>query len=293
VHVLTKIFIVLVALLAVLLVPLVVVYAYNENSFQARYQTAESLAQTQAQALRANQAAAGAESTRLGNQIQTLQTQNSSLSNEKAAADATIRQLESQLASANGLQAEINAKIATIAETVKAGHELTETLVGELRELRTAAVRIEREKVQLDEALREVTTQLDVAEQARRALAEELARLKDENAKTMAQLSEAVALGFDPGEARAGAMGTRIADVTLNATVIRTERSANQQLIEIDAGSRDGVKDGWVMSISRGGEFIGNLQIINVDINRATGKLTLKKGDVQVGDKVSTVAGQR
>ena len=34
-HVLTKVFIVLVSLLAVMLVPLVVVYAYNENSFKA------------------------------------------------------------------------------------------------------------------------------------------------------------------------------------------------------------------------------------------------------------------
>src|SRR5688572_12349172 len=38
VHVVTKIFIVLVSLLAVLLVPLVVVYAHNEDSYKAKYE---------------------------------------------------------------------------------------------------------------------------------------------------------------------------------------------------------------------------------------------------------------
>ena len=43
-HVLTKIFIVLVSLMAVLLVPLVVVYANNEDSFKAKYQAASAQA---------------------------------------------------------------------------------------------------------------------------------------------------------------------------------------------------------------------------------------------------------
>ena len=43
-HVLTKIFIVLVSLLAVLIVPLVVVYAHNEDSFKAKYEAAAALA---------------------------------------------------------------------------------------------------------------------------------------------------------------------------------------------------------------------------------------------------------
>ena len=40
-HVLTKLFVVLVSLLSVLLVPLVVVYAHNENTFKSRWESAE------------------------------------------------------------------------------------------------------------------------------------------------------------------------------------------------------------------------------------------------------------
>ena len=56
VHVLTKIFIVLVSLLALLLVPLVVVYAYNEDSFKAKYLGADAQAATAVDRLGAAQA---------------------------------------------------------------------------------------------------------------------------------------------------------------------------------------------------------------------------------------------
>ncbi len=70
VHVLTKIFIVLVSLLALLLVPLVVVYAYNEDSFKAKYQVADAQAATAVDRLGAEQAVHAAEITRLQLQIQ-------------------------------------------------------------------------------------------------------------------------------------------------------------------------------------------------------------------------------
>ena len=41
-HVLTKIFIVLVTLLAIAMVPLVAVYTHNEDSYRARYQRADN-----------------------------------------------------------------------------------------------------------------------------------------------------------------------------------------------------------------------------------------------------------
>jgi hypothetical protein len=65
VHVLTKLFIVLVSLLAVMMVPLVVVYAVNENSYKSKFQQAESNAYAKGEALKAAEARAGAEQSRL------------------------------------------------------------------------------------------------------------------------------------------------------------------------------------------------------------------------------------
>ncbi len=299
-HVLTKIFIVLVSLLAVMLVPLVVVYAHNENSFKNRLVAAEDKAASAALALSSAEARAASKEAGLQTQIGDYVSQIGALQQNQAAAAATIRQLESQVATSNAATADINSHIQTIASTVAAGQQLTEQLVGELRDLRATAVTLERQKVELDEALRDVTTQLDVAEQARRALAEELQRVKEEHASTLTDLGKAIAMGFDPrSDARAGALGNREGispDKSLSATVIRVDRNNNQVLAEIDAGEKDGVKKDWVLAIGDGGKFIANLRIINVDVNRATGVVTLEdakaRGTVQLGMKAVANPGE-
>ena len=102
-------------------------------------------------------------------------------------------------------------------------------------QLRALAVNLERQKVELDEALRDVTTQLDVAEQARRALAEELARVKQEHASTLTKLGNAIAKGYNPDDTQSTRLGV-IPDISLTATVVRVDHSNNKTLVEIDAG---------------------------------------------------------
>ncbi|MCI0631049.1 MAG: hypothetical protein L0Y44_10405 [Phycisphaerales bacterium] len=293
-HVLTKIFIVLVSLLAVLLVPLVVVYSHNENSYKAKYQEAESSALVAREALKVAQLSAGAETSRLQAIIDQMRAASTKLQTDKTAAEVSVRQLESELTRTTTTQSAITGDIAIIKSLLEASQELTNSLVKEVRDLRFTAVALEREKVQLDEHLRDVSSQLEAAEQARRALAEELARLKDEHTKAMTDLGKAIARGYKPDEdVRIGALAP---DKTLTAKVIRVERSSGQVLAEIDAGSRDGVKVDWSMTIGTAGNFIANLRIINVDINRSTGIVSLedpKKGrTVQVGQSAHAVAGQ-
>lgn len=288
-HILTKVFIVLVSLLAVLIVPLVVVYAYNENSFKARYDSEVLLKAAAQQAAQQAQA-------REANEVSKLQAdkmeldQNLKLARQAADTDkANVRALEAKLAAAEGMKTEISARLTTIATSVEAGQKLTDSLVTELRQLRNDAVAIERQKVELDEANRDLTGQLEVAVAARRALEEELARMKDEHAKAMAKLSLAVSMGFNPEKTavRAGLSP----DKTLSAHVIRVERSTGKVLVEIDAGSRDGIQKDWKMMIVKGDDFIANIRIINVDINRCTGQVTLESKTVEVGQTAQAVAG--
>ena len=78
--------------------------------------------------------------------------------------------------------------------------------------------------------------------------------------------------------------------IDLDATVVSVRRGAEQTLAEINAGSRDGVQEGWIMTIGRSGNFLGNLRIIAVDINNATGIVELEdpngRGRVEAGDRV-------
>jgi predicted nucleic acid-binding Zn-ribbon protein len=288
VHVLTKVFVVLVSLLAVMLVPLVVVYAYNEDSFKARYQSAEQAKAAAIEDMKATQARAGSEVAAMQNEIDQLRTARTQLETNRAADQSQIRKLETDLAAANGLKTEIAAQLAMLATSNDAAQKLLDSLITELRQLRADTVAIERQKVELDEALRDVTGQLEVAVAARRALEEELARLKDEHSRAMSKLGEAYAKGFgDRDVVRVGIMP----DKTLSAEIVRVERSNSQVLAEISAGSRDGVKKDWSMAISDSSGFVANLRIIDVDINRSTGIVTLEKSKVQVGQMAHALAG--
>jgi hypothetical protein len=290
VHVLTKIFVVLVALLAVLLVPLVVVYAHNENSYQARFQEAEARATASGASLEAAKASHGAAEARRMAENEALTQERTRLQGELADYETEVRRLESRLADAESMDTEINARLSTLALALESSQQLTESLIDEVRLLRKDALASERRSVELDEALRDVRSKLEVAVAARRALAEELQRMKDENATALDTVAQYVATYGQLDTNQVVSLGGVTPDVSLDARIINVRRSADQDLAEIDAGSRDGVREGWLMTVKGSGGFVARLKIISVDINRATGVIELEdagaRGPVEVGQTV-------
>ncbi len=288
-HVLTKLFIVLVSLLSALLVPLVVVYAYNENSYQARFVEAETKAASARAATDTQALTHGKEIMRRDNEIQSLQSSSIELQRLSDRQETEIRRLEAQVVESESLDADIRAQLSTLASSVDAGGKLTGSLIEELRGLRHDALTSERVRVELDEAHRDALAQLDAAVQAWRALQEELQRVKDDHARTLDQLGEYV---FQYGALRGHVATAAIAEVPIDhdvdATVISVRRNNEQVLAEIDAGSRDGVKVGWRMVIGSKGNFLARLRIIEVDISRATGVVELEdtatRGRVEPGN---------
>ncbi|HRP62932.1 MAG TPA: hypothetical protein PK400_06550 [Phycisphaerales bacterium] len=292
-HVLTKIFIVLVSLLAVFLVPLVVVYAHNENSYKAMYQRSSSQEMVAKELANSRSAQFAAAEVRLNAQLDELRRESAANLAARNAALAEIRQLEARLASAESGRAATQAELQRIAATVESATQLTASLVEELRVVRRDFMVAEQQKVQLDEALRDAQSQLEVAIAARRALQEELQRMNEQLAQTRSRVSDYVARFGTLSDAPV-ALGIT-PDRNLTTTILNVRRSADQVLAEINAGSRDGVKEGWTMTIGRGAEFLGNLRIISVDINRATGVVTLEhpsRGLVDIGDIVQSYAGR-
>ncbi len=294
-HILTKIFVVLVSLLAVLLVPLVVVYAYNEDSYKAKYHVAVDTADANAVDLDRAKSIGAAQLQGKEIEIQELRGEKARLEGDVADAERDMRDLQNRLVAAESMQAEINTKLTTLTSTSQAAQELNESLIMELRGIRSQASASERQKVELDEALRDFRGQLEVATAARRALQEELQQLKGEHAKSLEQLSFYHArypeLQFDLDSPILGGI---LPDRNLDTTVIGVRRENGQVLAEIEVGTRDGVKKGWTGTISYGGDFIANIRLIEVDINRSVGVVDLEaksRGLVQIGHRVFFRAG--
>ena len=294
-HVLTKVFIVLVSLLSVLLVPLVVVYSHNEDSFKAKYEQADIQAKAANSALQTAQALNGAEVEQLNAKISGLDRDKAELERDLTDAQVQVRELEAKLVAAESLKTEINARLATLASSTKAAQDITSSLLNETRDLRGDGVRLREQNTDLEQALNEVTSQLEVATAARRALKEELERLKEEHGQAIAKIADYVAMYGDIQAVAASSMGGIAPDINLTAPILAVRRTAQGTYAEIDAGSTDGVKEGWIMTIAHGGRFIGNLRIEKVDLNKSTGIVMLedesRAGLVQVGYQAIANAG--
>ncbi|MCA9290378.1 MAG: hypothetical protein KDA25_04565 [Phycisphaerales bacterium] len=289
-HVLTKIFIVLVSLLAVFLVPLVVVYAHNEDSYRARYDQAVSRSNAQEAQLKSTIAETESAIAQANQKNSALDQQISDLRKQRDGLEAGVLELKAELAAAKNMQGQINVQLAKLAASSEAGQRLTETLVADLKMIRSEALENERRVVDLEDTVRDVNSQLEVANAARRAALEELTRLQEQSATAQQTISRYVQIyGELEGAVVAGRVGEGIApDRNLVATVINVRRNSDMVLAEINVGARDGVKANWEMIISDGqGNFVGNLRILDVDINQSTGVITLEnpstRGLVEVG----------
>lgn len=276
-HVLTKIFIVLVSLLAVLLVPLVVVYAHNEDSYKARYEKAMADAKSAQSALDSATRAHQTEQSRMQQEIATRDASITDLRAERDQFEAAALEAQASLASAESAQADLAAKLATLATGVEAGNNVVQSLLADLRQTREAALQNERRLVEMEDQLRDVTSQLEVAVAARRAAQEELQRVRDELTSMADELARIYAA--NPGISDRVATGQVAAVIpmqNIDATVLYVSRNSDQTLAEINAGSRDGVVEGMEFNISAQAGFVSKLRIIEVDINRATGVVELE-----------------
>jgi uncharacterized coiled-coil protein SlyX len=273
VHVLTKIFIVLVALLAVMLVPLVVVYAKNENNYKSRYERAEQL---RAAAEAAADRAMISQNTEVGrreNTINSLRDEIAGLLRQVTEKNAQMARLESDLATSRQTLAQISGSISSIDSRLDAGQSLIEALVTEAGDMRERALAAERVNSQLETELREQGRNLEVAESAMRQLQVEVQRLGEANARQLETIGRYVQAHGPLGDGvLAGVVGAPRIDRYVNTRVIDVRTENGVVYAEIEAGQRDGIKEGWELTLGDGeGGYLGRLRVVRVDLNRATG----------------------
>jgi multidrug efflux pump subunit AcrA (membrane-fusion protein) len=286
-HILTKIFIVLVSLLAVMLTPLVVVFASNEGTFRTKFleQSAKANAAS-AELVKANESQNVAASRFLAERTEFNATI-AQLRGERDAKESDVRRVEAELAATRANQASMAAQLATLAAAAKADSELKELLVKDLRDEREKALSAEKRFIEIDERLRKTENDFATSEAARRDLQEQIRQIMDQRDRAMGEVNRYYAIFGKLPEAQVAA--ATVPDRDISSSVVNVRRSNDGVLAEIDAGSRDGVREGWVMTIADGENFIANLRIIKVDINRSTGVVELEdqsgRGQVRAGQR--------
>ena len=294
-HILTKIFVVLVTLLAIFLVPLVVVSAQNQLAWKTRALESETDRDVARQQL--NLARSSHQS-----QVASLTAEASDYAQRLAAKDAELtsqiaqlRSKEDALLNLRSKEETQSARVNTLLKSHQTSTELNSVLSEQASSLRDRALTSDMRVVEMEELLRDRESRLESAIANKRDLEEQYNRLKEEKNSAKSQVAAYVARFGALDDSDTADTDGLAPDRTLDATILDVRRLGDKTLVEIDAGERDGVKKGWVMTIGDNGIFIGRLRITQVDINRSTGEVTLEdpsRGLVETGQRAYALMGQ-
>ena len=296
-HILTKVFVVLVSLLAIALVPLAAVQASNQAVLRQQIKDKDvqvSAARSELDTERALRAKAENDTAL---QIKDLDAEKNRLQSDLAQNGLRVRSLEADISQSKIRLASLEQTIAVTMDVDRAKTELTKNLSEELDKQRTMLTDCERIRIDVEQKLGKTDSDLRVAQEALGDLKEQIASLSSEKVKSD-QVVQSFTAKFGTAETESGSSipATVIPDRNVSASIVNVRRTDNQVYAEIDAGSRDGVKVGWTMTIGDGARFIGKLKITSVDVNKSVGTVELEdvaaRGAVRAGQKVTIRKGQ-
>ena len=296
-HILTKVFVVLVSLLAIALVPLAAVQASNQAVLRQQIKDKDvqvSAARSELDTERALRAKAENDTAL---QIKDLDAEKNRLQSDLAQNGLRVRSLEKEIADAKIRLVGLELSISVAVDNDRTKTLLTKTLGEELDKQQTMLTDCERIRIDVEQKLGKTDSDLRVAQEALGDLKEQIASLSNEKVKSD-QVVQSFTAKFGTAETESGSSipATVIPDRNVSASIVNVRRTDNQVYAEIDAGSRDGVKVGWTMTIGDGARFIGKLKITSVDVNKSVGTVELEdvaaRGAVRAGQKVTIRKGQ-
>jgi hypothetical protein len=195
--------------------------------------------------------------------------------------------------------ADLKGQVAAMSANDSLQTKLIDAMRQDIEGARNQYLAAEKVRVELQDSLARLQGDLDSESAAKRQLQEQLQKVSEERERAMAESQRYAALHGSLAP-RAGAAPDAglpvVADRSLSATLIDVKREPDAVLAEINAGSRDGVKEGWVMTIADGSNFMGNLRIVQVDVNRAVGVVELEdaesRGEVKPGQRAIARKGE-
>ncbi|MDA0803507.1 MAG: hypothetical protein O2819_07120 [Planctomycetota bacterium] len=287
-HILTKIFVVLVALLAVATVPFVIVQASNESTYRTNYIEQKSAAQSAHDELGAVRASMTRTESDLQAQLAAADTARAKLAADLEAKGADLMRSMQDAERLKAQAAQRDATFAVLAESDRSRGVLVESLANDLGEMRDRAVAAERQLMEVQKQLEVIASDFDAARSAQMALQEQLQRLREAKATATARVAAAELVAAD-AMARSAALGASGSSaelpepqpapetagvqptIELEARITAVRRDGDTVYAEIDQGSRAGIANGWRMMIADGNNYIADLRIISVDTNSAVG----------------------
>jgi len=279
----------LVSVLSIFLCGVVVVYVANVANYKQLYEEQQGLkttAETNAKQIQDNALAAEIRFQ------ETIKRQNATIMSYEQLNSDWVNQWEQEHATRLSAEKERDNAVAlslSLSKTLDNMQSARDFLQNKLVESEESKLSVEAQLSKLEEDLSRQLAEVKFLQSERQMNQEEIANLEAENER----LSQGGA-GLASRELRPGI------DQVTNLPVGQTRESIRGEVTEvrddlaaISIGESSGVKVGQVFKVLRQKldgtmDFMGNLTIIDVEPEEAAGRLSLLRGVVLKGDKVST-----
>ncbi len=269
---LTKIFVVLQLVLALVLSVLVIQFIYKQDRYKTEVLTQQKTAIASAAALSAAEQSNLAlrhnllRATRLAaRETRQLQTQILALQGKLSDEGITIAQLKAT-ASAAGTN------VTLLTNTVNSLNKQVANQTAQLNNLRPAELKYINENAQLNRRNDELTNQRDAAEKTIQTLQESVVALNKKLRGAMARAT--VAKGTGSSASLTALMGVPTS-VLVNGMVRNVRVFNGHTYVSTTLGSKDGVTKGTRLTIYNGQKYIGDIIVQQADATESIGMVTL------------------
>lgn len=284
---LSKAFVVLATLLSVVMVVLTVGFAAQTENYREKFGEASA-------DLQVAQSSYARQNTVLSGQLAELRAALSARENadngvnaQLAAKLGEIRSRDERISNLEATNARTTAALAAATETLQAANARSDAQDGQIRGLISDMATLARQKSEAEQAVVAAIGLRDRYENEVRRLQEQLVALETQRAELSDRVDELEVafqeINQDP-DAVIGTTGIRIAGAVTSVDQI----GDGLTLVELNVGTRDGVKADMPFTIFRGDQYVGTIRITTVDTDKAVGEVTLSTDTVRDGDSAQT-----
>jgi len=281
---LTKVFAVLVTVLAIGLSMVFIVYAAETPRWRQMYQDEKAARDAAEEKLAVNESLYNAQLRDKDAVIDSLQQRLAQANTQKRTLESTLEAVRRNLADMTNERDRFKIQNENLAQTVKIQSASLQRRSEQLDALRKQTITLQNQLADLNMRLEELTTNLGLVNERLKRERERVVQLEQENDQLRRKLGEATtAKAVEPGPDQVS-----LRPPTVSRAPIRGRLTAVKgDLAEISVGSADGVQKGMTFTVYRGADYVAKLVVQEVEPDRSGGRLFRIAMDPKVNDKVA------
>jgi predicted nucleic acid-binding Zn-ribbon protein len=277
---LTKILIVLLALLSVYLCSSVVIYVMTATNYKQAYESLQTEHSALVEKNSMNEQQVIEKTKQIADLSNKLDSQIASLKSDKA-------KIEQELASVTREKKDLDEKVQTLATAALGFKEEVGNMQTNLTQTRNELEQARAESIKLNKNLDEITQNLDEKKAQLEAADNEKKRLLEEKSKLENQLAGKPST-FEPVTSTENGPAVKAVEVGNPVAIQGKVTNLQGNVATISVGSADGVEKGMVFHVTQNDNFICDIKVTDVDTEVAAGALELVQQQPRIGDPVST-----